>query len=247
MQSKQLVMAICAMLAAAGCGGAKLKTAATAGELKPGSRVSLALTADGQAVQGIAAEPDAEAETEEAEGVEAEDGAESGPDCMDGLDAAGAECDGGPAANSTAGGAETATTANALSEGEVLVQRSALREIGPGKYEALGLTIVSGTLPEGKAVRFTGKLDANGEFVASKARGSGAEHAALKGRLESVERKGDGTVTLRLLGQALTTSEADAVEGVESLDSKGEIEDGVNCEQEGEQQGENEGCAAPAP
>ncbi|WP_224364148.1 hypothetical protein [Hyalangium versicolor] len=219
MKSKSFAVFAAAVLGAAGCTGGG---ASKASELKAGDSVALTLSADGKSVQAITSDSgDGDGETnDDAEGPNGDGDGETNDD----------------------------GAANGMVAGEILAPRPEVRAVSAGVFEALGMKIQAQVLPDSAAVRFVGSVNPDGTFVASSAKGSRATSPALKGTLQAVERTGSGTVKLQLLGQTVTTSETTKVEQVKSLDQENSKEDdGIECAQEGEHEGDNEGCSAPTP
>lgn len=209
--------------------------AKTAASLRPGDRVALSVapTAEGQTAAMILAEGAAE----EAGGPDDQ----GGVDCQNGLDPAGKPCDGGPAANPNDG-----STADAADpSGEAVVPETMLHSTGSG-FTANGLDILAaGAIPQGVAVRFIGRLDASNRFVATSERASTARTERLVGRIQSVAADKNG-LTLRVLGQAVHVSGDEPVEVVDSLEKASAADaDGINCDQTGQNQGDNTGCPPP--
>lgn len=214
-----------------GCGQAPR----TASSLAAGQRVSVAVSAQGLEAQGIAAEPQAA----EAEGPDEA----GGPDCRDGLDAAGQPCDGGPAMNATAEGTDgEGSAAGALGSDEIVLPAGA-------DGEALGVRFEGAARPVGGgAVRYLGRLAGHDRFVAVEANPSNAKLIRLVGRLEKVTKADADTVVLRVLGRDVVARKSLALNESESVETAGENEkDGVDCQQEGEHQGNNDGCTSAAP
>jgi hypothetical protein len=217
------------LIALAACGG---KAKPTVAALAPGNRVAVSVA---QAPTGLAAV----AVLAEDPGL-ADDG---GVDCQNGLDPAGAPCDGGPAANPDDGSPDTPKTMPS----QLVVPRAALQGSAQATYAALGVNIVSAVPPStGAAVRFLGGIDSSGRFVATGARASSSTSGRLVGALESVARTPDG-LSLKLLGQSVKVASAVPFAVVPSVEAAAAQDlDGVTCEQNGQQQGDNAGCVAPA-
>ncbi|MCY1015797.1 hypothetical protein [Pyxidicoccus sp. MSG2] len=219
MKSKSFAVVVAAVLGAVGCaGGARTE----AGQLKAGDRVALTLSADGKSAQAITSDStDDDAETnDDQEGPDGDGDGETNDDQEgpDG-DGDGETNDDGP----TSGISSDLTSSSA---GEVLAPRSGVRELSAGSFEALGMKIQAQALPaDSAAVRFVGSVNPDGTFVASSVKGSRAAHSALRGTLQAVERTGNGTVTLQVLGQAVTVSETAKVDLVKSLDEESAKED----------------------
>ena len=218
------------LIALAACGG---KAKPTLAALAPGNRVAVSVA---QAPSGLAAVAVL------AEAPEAADDP-GGVDCQNGLDPAGKPCDGGPAANPDDGSPDTP---KALTS-QLVVPRAALQGSAQSTYAALGVKIVSAAPPStGAAVRFVGGIDASGRFVATGARASRSTSGRLVGALESVARTPDG-LSLKLLGQSVEVASAVPFAVVPSVEAAADQDlDGVTCEQNGQQQGDNTGCVAPA-
>jgi hypothetical protein len=211
------------------CGGAAKPTLST---LAPGNRVavSVAPTQSGLAAVAVLAEPPGALDDP------------GGVDCQNGLDPAGKPCDGGPAANPNDGSAETA---EALPS-QVVVPRALLQGSSQSTYAALGVNIVSSAPPPaGASVRFLGGLDGSGRFLATGARASNSTSGRLVGTLESVGRTPNG-LSLKLLGQSVEVASGVPFAVVPSVEAAADKDlDGVTCEQNGQQQGDNAVCAPP--
>jgi hypothetical protein len=216
------------LIALAACGG---KAKPTLTSLAPGNRVALSVA---QAPSGLSAVAVL------AEAPEAADDP-GGVDCQNGLDPAGKPCDGGPAANPNDGSPDTAKA----TPSQIVVPRAALQGSAQSTYTALGLSIVSAAAPStGAAVRFLGGLDASGRFVATGAHASRSTSGRLVGTLQSVARTPNG-VSFKLLGQSVEVASAVPFAVVPSVEAAAAQDlDGVTCEQNGQQQGDNASCAA---
>ena len=122
-----------------------------------------------------------------------------------------------------------------------MVPRGMLQPSGQD-FTALGMQLVASTPPpDGAAVRFIGAIDARGRFVAALARASRSRTARLVGRLESVRRDASG-LTLEVLGHKGASNDVPFAV-VESVEAAAESDaDGVTCEQNGQNEGDNPGC-----
>jgi len=118
---------------------------------------------------------------------------------------------------------------------------------GRNVYALFGVEINPGgaTVPEG-AVRFDGGY-ADG-YLAATQTAPGTSALSVGGSSESVAKTGRGTWTIQLLGQTLIVDDnteivpvSQPLQGEEEAASD-EEDDGIDCEQEGEHEGENEGC-----
>jgi hypothetical protein len=129
---------------------------------------------------------------------------------------------------------------------QLVVPRALLQGSAPSTYAALGVNIVSAAPPSaGGAVRFLGSVDGSGRFVATGARASRSTSGRLVGTLESVARTPNG-LSLKLLGQSVEVPAGVPFAAVPSVEAAAAQDaDGVTCEQNGEQQGANAGCAPP--
>jgi hypothetical protein len=179
--------------------------------------------------------------TEDPAGAE-DDG---GVDCQNGLDPAGKPCDGGPAANPDDGSPETAGTA---SLSQIVVPRALVQGSAQSGYTALGTQIVAASVPAtGAAVRFVGTLDKSGRLMATAARASRATSARLVGAVQSVSKTSSG-LSLKVVGKTVDVASSVPFAVVPSVETAAEQDlDGVTCEQNGEQQGDNGGCTPPGP
>ena len=112
-------------------------------------------------------------------------------------------------------------------------------------YRLLGIEVNPGVsaVPEG-IVRFDGGYT-DGYLAASQA-APGTSVTALGGSSEGVVKEGKGKWTIQLLGRSVyVDGDTEIVlvsDPMTGEDDEGDESDGVNCEQEGEHEGENEGC-----
>lgn len=167
-------------------------------------------------------------------------------DCEDGIDTAtGAECDGGPAANQD-DGTETETPetfaqqagTGAESELEVITFGTTGDLVG-----ALGLS-VEGLAPA-SSTRMAGQYLGGHVFRADASTATPALRSRVVARLEAVRVLPDGKVGLTVLGHEVVADADATVATVSSAEeaADGDAEtDGVDCQQEGEHEGNNEGC-----
>ena len=184
------------------------------------------------------------------EGDEEEDAyEEGGVDCVDGLTAAGAECDGGPAANTDNDGDGDVDEEDASYDaGRARMWIRGVPSLVPerGIYQLLGLDVNPGanTVGEG-AVKFVGQYNGDRYFSAAQVRSAGAG-AAVGGISEGIVDHGDGTWTLTVFGTDVVVDRSTTLQKSAdplSEEAEGDDEhDGVDCEQEGEHAGDNEGC-----
>jgi len=118
---------------------------------------------------------------------------------------------------------------------------------GRNVYSLFGVEINPGgaTVPEG-AVRFDGGY-ANG-YLAATQTAPGTSTLSVGGPSESVASTGHGTWTIQLLGQTLIVDDSTEIVPVssplqgEDESASDEDDDGVDCQQDGEHEGDNEGC-----
>jgi hypothetical protein len=224
------------LVAVAACGQGKR----TAAALQPGARVALSVSSAPQGLSATGIVAEASSATAEADAAVDDPG---GVDCQNGLDPNGKECDGGPAANPTDGSPDAAEVASA---GQVVVPKGMLQGTGQPGFSALGMTIVaSSALPAGAAVRFLGTVDSSGRFLTTAQRASTATTGRLVGRLESVKPE-IGGVSLRLLGQTVHARSDLPLALVESVEAAADKDaDGVICDQNGQNEGDNTPCTPP--
>jgi hypothetical protein len=174
---------------------------------------------------------------------------DGGVDCIDGLTAAGAECDGGPAANQDNDGDGEVDDEDAsydAGNARTWVQGAPTLVADRGVYQLFGLDVNPGALVVGAGpVKFIGKYNGNHYFSASDVQ-TAKSGAAIGGVSEAVVDHGDGTWTLTVFGTDVLVDRATKVS--KSADPLSEDEDGddekhgVDCEQDGEHEGDNEGC-----
>lgn len=192
----------------------------TADSLTAGERVTLTLRSD-------------------ASGVTATRIATEEVDCVDGIDSAtGAECDGGPAANPTDPNEPEDETEAQANEVEAIAFGSEADIAGP-----LGITIEAAS--ETGSTRLLGQYLGGHVFHADAAVGTQAVQSRVVTRLQAVRVLADGTVGLTVFDHEIVAKASETVHSVssaiEELDAA-EESDGIDCQQEGEHEGENEGC-----
>jgi hypothetical protein len=217
------------LVALVACGGTAKPTL---NALAPGNRVAVSVVSAQSGLAAVAVLAEEPGGADDPGGV----------DCQNGLDPAGNPCDGGPLANPNDGSPDALTA----TPSQVVVPRAFLQGSAQSAYSALGLQIVSAAPPSaGAAVRFIGGIDGSGRFLATGARASNSTSGRLVGRLQSVARTPKG-LSLQLLGQTVDVASAVPFGVVPSLEAAADHDlDGVTCEQNGQQQGDNAGCAPP--
>ena len=215
---RSVLIAVSATLFLFGCGATK-----TTASLSPGSRVALTMSPSGG---GMTVSEVAEIGGDEASGNEGSDSNDQ-VNCENGIDpATGKACDGGPQANAGDG-----------SQGDIL-------DVGnhPDGLTALGL---DGTNVAQRGQRLLGTYVGNHRFQVQKIAGSKGLRFRLVTQLQEVRRGSDGNVVLRVLDHDLSVNPelkvSEAKSGAEELDAGAE-KDQVDCQQNGDQQGDNAGC-----
>lgn len=236
----------------AGCAGASpsLDTTAAVGAAVAAD-VSVALDGSLHADRLLVSQSAADEDDSESEGdnsgdtdnVQCEDGvAPDGSACDDGPDGTGDESE---AEDGSDDGTEAASTARSFVRGTAVLDAGQV-------YRVLNVAVDAGSaaVPTG-TVRFDGGYT-SGTLAATSAMAS-TGNAAMGGLSEGIVDHGDGTWALQLLGQSLIVdgnteivpvSSPMAAEDESAGEGKSDTNetDGVDCQQEGENQGDNTGC-----
>lgn len=225
MKHSQLIL-----VALTACSGAAKPTLSA---LAPGNRVAVSVAQGKSGLTAVAVLAEDPAGADDPGGV----------DCQNGLDPAGKPCDGGPAANPDDGSPD----AEKSMPSQVVVPQALLQGSAPSTYTALGVNIVSSAPPPaGSAVRFLGGVDGSGRFLATAARPSKSTSGRLVGTLQSVVQTPSG-LSVKLVGQSVEVASRVPFAVVPSVEGAAENDlDGVTCEQNGQQQGDNSGCTPAA-